>query len=78
MAQIARQQLRAETPGEAQYIESLRIQCRIERLTADSTKLQRVEELFQRTTHVDRKQPGVRILRQRPPARPRRIFAPWC
>ena len=34
-AQIARQQLRAETFGEAQYIKSLRIQCRVERQTAE-------------------------------------------
>jgi FkbH-like protein len=52
-AQIARQQLRAETLGEAQYIEQLRIQCRIECLTPDSTKLQRVEELFRRTTQFN-------------------------
>ena len=32
-AQIARQQLRAETLGEAQYIEQLQIKCSIERLT---------------------------------------------
>jgi FkbH-like protein len=52
-AQIARQQLRAETMGEKQYIESLRIACRIERLDAASEKLQRVEELFQRTTQFN-------------------------
>jgi FkbH-like protein len=52
-AQIARQRLRAETLGEAQYIESLQIQCRIERLTPASTKLSRVEELFQRTTQFN-------------------------
>ena len=52
-AQIARQHLRAETLGEAQYIESLNIRCRIERLTAASTRLQRVEELFQRTTQFN-------------------------
>jgi FkbH-like protein len=52
-AQIARQQLRAETLGEAQYIASLQIQCRIERLTPGSAKLQRVEELFQRTTQFN-------------------------
>src|ERR1700723_4007352 len=49
-AQIARQQLRAETLGETQYIESLRIQCRVERQTPDSTRLERVGELFSRTT----------------------------
>jgi FkbH-like protein len=52
-AQIARQQLRAETLGEAQYVESLQIRCRIERLTPESAKLPRVEELFQRTTQFN-------------------------
>src|SRR3984957_3326021 len=52
-AQIARQHLRAETLGEAQYIESLRIQCRVERQTADSTRLERVGELFSRTTQFN-------------------------
>lgn len=52
-AQIARQQLRTETMGEAQYIEQLQIKCSIERLAASSPKLQRVEELFQRTTQFN-------------------------
>ena len=52
-AQIARQQLRTETVGEAQYIESLRIQCRIERLAPESTRLERVGELFARTTQFN-------------------------
>jgi FkbH-like protein len=52
-AQIERQHLRAETPDEARYIESLRIRCRIERLAATSTRLERVEELFQRTTQFN-------------------------
>jgi FkbH-like protein len=52
-AQLARQALRTETLGEAQYIASLQIKCRIERLTAASAKLQRVEELFQRTTQFN-------------------------
>jgi FkbH-like protein len=52
-AQIARQQLRTETVGEAQYIESLRIQCRIERLAPDSARLERVGELFARTTQFN-------------------------
>ncbi|HSZ98566.1 MAG TPA: HAD-IIIC family phosphatase [Bradyrhizobium sp.] len=52
-AQIARQQLRSETMGEAQYIEQLQIRCAIERLVASSPKLQRVEELFQRTTQFN-------------------------
>jgi len=52
-AQIARQQLRGETMAEAQYIEQLQIRCAIERLSASSPKLQRVEELFQRTTQFN-------------------------
>ena len=52
-AQIARQQLRSETMGEAEYIEGLQIKCVIERLPASSPKLQRVEELFQRTTQFN-------------------------
>jgi FkbH-like protein len=52
-AQIARQQLRSETMGEAQYIEQLQIRCAIERLVASSPKLQRIEELFQRTTQFN-------------------------
>ena len=39
--------------GEAQYIEQLQIKCSIERLIASSAKLQRVEELFQRTTQFN-------------------------
>ena len=52
-AQIARQNLRSETMDEAQYIEQLQIRCSIERLTPASAKLQRVEELFQRTTQFN-------------------------
>jgi FkbH-like protein len=52
-AQIARQQLRGETMGEAQYIEQLQIKCAIERLSESSPKLQRLEELFQRTTQFN-------------------------
>ncbi|WP_298252749.1 HAD family hydrolase [Bradyrhizobium sp.] len=52
-AQIARQQLRSETMGEAEYIAQLQIKCAIERLSASSPKLQRVEELFQRTTQFN-------------------------
>jgi FkbH-like protein len=51
--QIARQQLRSETMAEAQYIEQLQVRCAIERLSASSPKLQRVEELFQRTTQCN-------------------------
>ena len=39
--------------GEAQYIEQLQIRCAIERLSPSSAKLQRVEELFQRTTQFN-------------------------
>jgi len=52
-AQIARQQLRSETMGEAQYIEQLQVKCAIERLVESSPKLQRLEELFQRTTQFN-------------------------
>ena len=52
-AQIARQQLRSETMGEAQYIERLQVNCTIERMSPSSAKLQRVEELFQRTTQFN-------------------------
>jgi FkbH-like protein len=52
-AQIERQHLRAETLDDARYIESLGIQCRIECLTPTSARLQRVEELFQRTTQFN-------------------------
>ena len=52
-AQIERQHLRAETLDDASYIESLRIQCRIECLTPTSARLERVEELFQRTTQFN-------------------------
>ena len=52
-AQIERQHLRAETLDDARYIESLGIQCRIECLTPSSARLQRVEELFQRTTQFN-------------------------
>ncbi|MDR3488051.1 MAG: HAD-IIIC family phosphatase [Bradyrhizobium sp.] len=52
-AQIERQHLRAETSDEARYLESLQIQCRIECLTATSARLERVEELFLRTTQFN-------------------------
>jgi len=52
-AQLERQHLRTEIFDEAQYIASLQIDCRIERLTVISTKLTRVEELFQRTTQFN-------------------------
>ncbi len=52
-AQIARQQFRAETMGEAEYIAQLQVTCAIERLASSSPKLQRLEELFQRTTQFN-------------------------
>ena len=52
-AQIERQHLRAETSDEARYLESLQIQSRIECLTATSARLERVEELFLRTTQFN-------------------------
>ena len=52
-AQLDRQQLRGTAMDEAQYLASLDIQCRIERLTPASPRLSRVEELFQRTTQFN-------------------------
>jgi FkbH-like protein len=52
-AQLERQHLRAEIVDEAAYIASLQIKCRIERLAPDSPRLERVEELFQRTTQFN-------------------------
>jgi FkbH-like protein len=52
-AQLARQQLRSETMGEAEYIAQLQIKCTIERPAASSPKLQRIEELFLRTTQFN-------------------------
>jgi FkbH-like protein len=51
-AQLGRQQFRAETLNEADYIASLNIRCRIERLGADA-KFERIAELFQRTTQFN-------------------------
>jgi FkbH-like protein len=50
--QLERQHFRAETLDECQYLASLQIQCRFERLTNDS-RLARIEELFQRTTQFN-------------------------
>jgi len=52
-AEIGRQHLRAETMDEASYIASLELKCRCERLEASSSRLVRVEELFQRTTQFN-------------------------
>jgi FkbH-like protein len=52
-AEIGRQHLRAETLDEAKYIASLQVVCRCEHLSASSPRIQRVEELFQRTTQFN-------------------------
>ena len=51
-AQLDRYRFRRETPSEADYIASLKIQTRVEPLGAESD-LGRVEELFQRTTQFN-------------------------
>jgi FkbH-like protein len=51
-AQLGRQQFRAETLDEAEYIASLNIDCRIERLGAGAN-FDRIAELFQRTTQFN-------------------------
>jgi FkbH-like protein len=50
--QLERQRLRAETPDESQYLASLEIHCRVERVTNDSN-LARIVELSQRTTQFN-------------------------
>ncbi len=50
--QLKRQRLRAETLDESQYLASLRIECRIERVANDSN-LERIVELFERTTQFN-------------------------
>jgi len=72
-AQLNRQQFRAETPDESDYISSLRLQCRIERIV-EGARLDRVEELFRRTTQFNatgRKFTlgELRVLTQNPAAR---------
>jgi len=51
-AQLDRQQLRAEALSEADYIASLGIECRVDRVTAEGS-LGRIAELFQRTTQFN-------------------------
>jgi FkbH-like protein len=51
-AQLGRQQSRAENLNERDYVASLQINCRVERMSADA-KLDRVAELFQRTTQFN-------------------------
>jgi FkbH-like protein len=51
-AQLHRQHFRAETVDETDYIASLQVQCRIERVVSGA-KLDRIEELFRRTTQFN-------------------------
>jgi FkbH-like protein len=51
-AQLSRQQFRAEAVSESDYVASLEIACRIERLNGPA-KLDRIEELFARTTQFN-------------------------
>ena len=51
-AQLSRQQFRSATVDEADYVASLQVRCRIERATGEA-KLDRVEELFRRTTQFN-------------------------
>ena len=50
-AQLERQHFRVEAKDEKEYLASLQIQCRVERLTSD--RLARFEELFRRTTQFN-------------------------
>lgn len=52
-AQLERQHLRGEIVNEEDYIKSLQIECKIDRLDASAAKLDRVTELFQRTTQFN-------------------------
>lgn len=51
-AQLNRQQLRAETVNERDYVATLNIRCRIRR-ESEETNLVRISELFQRTTQFN-------------------------
>jgi FkbH-like protein len=51
-AQLGRQQFRAAASSETDYIASLEVQCRIDRLTSGA-KLDRIEEMFARTTQFN-------------------------
>src|SRR5262249_37421293 len=51
-AQLGREQFRAETVNEAEFIASLNIQCRVERL-GPGASFERIAELFQRTTQFN-------------------------
>ncbi|HLI22705.1 MAG TPA: HAD-IIIC family phosphatase [Stellaceae bacterium] len=55
-AQLHRQHFRAEAVDESDYLASLQIECRIERVTGPTqsgAKLDRIEELFRRTTQFN-------------------------
>ncbi len=52
-SQLERQHLRADIKDEADYITSLNIQCRMEKLSDDAVRFSRVEEIFQRTTQFN-------------------------
>jgi FkbH-like protein len=51
-AQLNRQHLRAETVDESDYVASLQIECRFERVVA-ADRLERISELFHRTTQFN-------------------------
>ena len=51
-AQLGRQHLRAESMNEREYLASLQIRCRIERVSK-ADKLNRISELFERTTQFN-------------------------
>ena len=51
-AQLSREKFRADAVDESVYLESLQLQCRIERLSSE-TGFERIEELFQRTTQFN-------------------------
>ncbi|MBS0333686.1 MAG: HAD-IIIC family phosphatase, partial [Proteobacteria bacterium] len=52
-AQLGRQAARAEAPSEADFIASLQVETRIARLAPGAAEVERVAELFQRTTQFN-------------------------
>ncbi len=52
-AQLARGRARAETLSEADYLATLKVECRVAQAAPDDPALPRVEELFQRTTQFN-------------------------
>jgi FkbH-like protein len=52
-AQLGRQTARAGAPSEADFIASLNVETRVERLTPGAREIDRVAELFQRTTQFN-------------------------